>query len=116
MPGGDRTGPSGFGPMTGRGRGWCGGFRPAGWLAEGYGRAGAFGFGCGRGRWHGQYAAGPPGRFRGGGKGWRAAPGFPRGTAQEELAYLREYLASLEDELNAVKARMAELEGTEKTG
>jgi len=31
MPGGDRTGPRGMGPMTGRGSGYCSGNEVAGW-------------------------------------------------------------------------------------
>ena len=31
MPGGDRTGPNGMGPMTGRGAGFCGGWNRPGW-------------------------------------------------------------------------------------
>lgn len=42
MPGFDRTGPRGMGPMTGRGMGYCGGG-----MRCGYGRG--FGRGCGWG-------------------------------------------------------------------
>ena len=65
MPAGDRTGPWGFGPMTGRGMGYCAGFpgpefmSPGpglgfgrGWFGRGFGR----GFGLGRG--HGWRRAG----------------------------------------------------------
>jgi hypothetical protein len=41
MPGGDRTGPLGYGPMTGRGAGYC-----AGYVTPGYGNPA---FGRGRG-------------------------------------------------------------------
>jgi hypothetical protein len=54
MPGGDRTGPMGTGPMTGRGMGYCAGFPVPGFMN----RPGWFGFGRG---WFG----------RGGGRGWR---------------------------------------------
>ena len=59
MPGGDRTGPRGQGPMTGRGLGYCNGYN-----MPGYSRGGGLGygwggrFGRGRGYWRG-------GRFRG---------------------------------------------------
>jgi hypothetical protein len=36
-------------------------------------------------------------------------------AASDELGYLRQYTAGLEEELNAIKARMAELERTEKS-
>lgn len=35
MPGGDRTGPTGMGPMTGRGLGYCSGFTGFGRFARG---------------------------------------------------------------------------------
>jgi len=44
MPQGDRTGPNGQGPMTGRGRGFCSGFNGSGFANPGFGR----GFGRGR--------------------------------------------------------------------
>lgn len=46
MPRGDGTGPLGMGPMTGRGAGYCAGFRFPGYLNFG-GRS--LGFGRGRG-------------------------------------------------------------------
>ena len=57
MPGGDRTGPVGAGPMTGRGAGYCNGFnRPGGFNA---------GAGMGRGRRSMNNRAGRPGyQFR----------------------------------------------------
>lgn len=54
MPGGDRTGPMGMGPMTGRAAGYCAGFGVPGFANRG--------LGFGRG-WFG--------RGRGGGRGWR---------------------------------------------
>ncbi len=52
MPGGDRTGPWGTGPMTGRGVGYCAGYPVPGNLnpGVGYGRRYRRGFGRGRGR------------------------------------------------------------------
>ena len=60
MPGGDRTGPMGAGPMTGRGAGFCAGYDVPGYMNNIPGR----GFGGGRGRGLGR-------GFRGGGRGWR---------------------------------------------
>ncbi len=48
MPRGDRTGPAGFGPMSGRAAGYCGGFPVPGYMNPQPGRRGA-GFGRGRG-------------------------------------------------------------------
>ncbi|MFA5578562.1 MAG: DUF5320 domain-containing protein [Methanothrix sp.] len=45
MPGGDGTGPAGYGPRTGRGMGYCSGFDAPGYARLGYGRP----FGAGRG-------------------------------------------------------------------
>jgi len=61
MPGGDRTGPRGMGPMTGRQAGYCAGYQAAGfansYLGGGFGRG--FG-GRGRGHRHMFYATGLP--------------------------------------------------------
>ncbi|HUU03459.1 MAG TPA: DUF5320 domain-containing protein [Myxococcota bacterium] len=49
MPGGDRTGPMGQGPRTGRAAGYCAGYDRPGYV-NGYG--GGYGWGHGRGhRW-----------------------------------------------------------------
>ena len=68
MPRGDRTGPRGLGPKTGRAAGYCAGYPVPGYMnpAPGFGRG--FGFGRGRGR----------GRGRGFGRGW--GRGFGRGV------------------------------------
>ncbi len=57
MPGGDRTGPAGYGPMTGRGFGFCAGAnRPrygAGFRTRsGFARRRGFSRGIGRGFWN----------------------------------------------------------------
>ena len=53
MPGGDRTGPAGMGPMTGRGAGYCAGYSVPGYAnpiaGRGFGGYGAFGRGRGGG-------------------------------------------------------------------
>lgn len=54
MPAGDRTGPWGLGPMTGRGMGYCAGLPGPGFMfpgpGMGFGRGFGRGFGFGRGR------------------------------------------------------------------
>jgi hypothetical protein len=78
MPGGDRTGPMGLGPMTGRAAGYCAGFGMPGYanpapgrgFGMGFGRGrglGGRGFGMGFGRGRGLGGCG----FGGGGRGWR---------------------------------------------
>jgi len=76
MPGGDRTGPAGMGPMTGRAAGYCAGYPVPGYMNPVGGRGyGGFGFGRGRGgggwgRRNWFYATGLT--------GWqRAAAGYP---------------------------------------
>lgn len=109
MPGGDRTGPMGMGPMTGRGRGWCG--RQGGSLYGGR-NFGMFGWGRGRGWRHRYYATGAPGWARPGwGTQWAGPSPYWDWTAgQDELNELKDYAAGLERELSDIKARMAELE------
>ena len=77
MPFGDTTGPQGFGPGTGLGKGPCGGRR-------------------GRGRGRGWF-----GRF------W----GQPQVTEKEESDMLSGETQDLEQELKAVKERLAQLKG-----
>lgn len=104
----------GFGPMSGRGMGWCA--RPGGGWAYGSGRANWFGWGRGRGWRHRYYATGAPGWARSGWGGWGAGPPSYAGWASsgEELANLREYARGLEEELNNIKAQMANLEQEQK--
>lgn len=56
MPGGDRTGPSGEGPMTGRSAGYCAGASAPGSVSTA--RRGGFGGGGRHGRRHRFYATG----------------------------------------------------------
>jgi len=69
MPGGDRTGPLGYGPMTGRGMGLCGGNPSPGYMfgGPGLGLGRGFGRGFGLGRGFGR------GMGFGRGRGWRRA-------------------------------------------
>jgi len=63
MPGGDRTGPWGMGPMTGRAAGLCAGYGMPGYANPIRGRGFGMGFGGRGGGW---------GRgVGGGGRGWR---------------------------------------------
>lgn len=49
MPRGDGTGPTGAGPLTGRGMGYCAGRIPVGYPNYGFGRGRGYGYGLGRG-------------------------------------------------------------------
>jgi len=123
MPGGDRTGPAGLGPMTGRAAGYCAGYQVPGFANPvggrgygGWGRGGGFGRGRGFGR----------------GFGWGAAAyGYPPQTAasnlypypqpaqaqmspEQELNALKQNAQYLQDSLAEVKKRMEQLEKANK--
>ena len=124
MPGGNGTGPTGMGPMTGRAAGYCAGYSVPGFANQmgGRGFRGAGG-GFGRGGWgrrNGFYATGLPGwqRFGAGGPAYGgampyggAAPnGGPVATKQQELDMLRGQVEYFEDALDGIKKRITELE------
>jgi len=121
MPGGDRTGPAGMGPMTGRGAGLCAGYPAPGYANAGFGRGFGRGRGGGWGRRNWFYATGLTGRQRGAygyppyGGGVPYAPGpYSYGTGlsrEDELNALKGQAEYLEDSLEGIKRRMGELEG-----
>jgi len=119
MPGGDRTGPMGMGPMTGRAAGFCVGNPVPGYMnpvgGRGYG-------GRGRGFWG-----------RGGGRGWRNwfnatgfpgwartgqpvsadvsnNPNIPKLGPEQELAGLKQQAKYLEDSIEGIRKRIEQLE------
>lgn len=114
MPGRDRMGPKGQGPMTGRGIGRCGDTRTdrdfRGDLAQGN----AFGLCKGRGQRRGCGFNGPQ-RNAGLARGCFGGRGYASQTSQNELEYLKDYTRKLEEALNATKARMTGIEGEGKT-
>ena len=94
MPFGDRTGPRGQGPRTGRRRGYCLGFSHPGYMNPyGYGWGRGFGRGWGRG-W---------------GWGWLEPP-----TQKEEKEMLGDDLKDLREEMKAIEERIKELETKKK--
>ena len=95
MPGGDRTGPQGVGPRTGRGLGDC---APADQPRMGFG----FGFGRGRGWRNWARATGRPGWLR---SGWWGAASSPT----DESALLKAQAEQLQAQLDAVQQRLTEL-------
>jgi hypothetical protein len=113
MPGGDRTGPRGQGPLTGRGRGWCRGAGEGGSPGGYYGQPRAFGSGRGRGWRHCYYATGLPGWARAG-RGRFGGVGYSPWAPQDELNYLKDYTQGLEEALNSTRMRMAELEKAQR--
>ena len=121
MPGGNRTGPTGAGPMTGRAAGYCAGNPAPGYANVGFGNRG---FGRGRGLGFGR----GPGQGMGRGMAWgrnmqfqapNAGYGFtpPYGATnavpsdpEQTLSALKGEAQSLEQSLNSIKQRIAELE------
>lgn len=117
MPGRDRTGPMGMGPMTGRGMGYCAGVGAPGYAnpAPGFGRGfgrGRGGWGSGRG-WRNQYyATGQPGWARAGygyAPAWDYGPYGPM-TQEQETELLKSQAQALKRELDAITQRLEELE------
>ncbi|QER41640.1 hypothetical protein F1847_02355 [Thermodesulfobacterium sp. TA1] len=106
MPWGDRTGPLGLGPRTGRGLGFCSGADAPGFMVPGPGRGMGFGWGRGRGwrcfRW-----------FGGLGRGWRWfwRRTFWGGASQvDETEILRQEAEVLRKNLEAIERRLGEIE------
>ena len=121
MPGGDRSGPMGMGPMTGRRAGFCVGYDIPGYSNAMPGRGFGFGWdrggrgGGGRGRCRGFYATGLPGWRRFGyGPAWGqpvyAAPYAPQVTKEQETETLRAQAEFLKQSLDEVSKRLDELE------
>jgi len=94
MPGGDRTGPQGTGPMTGRKMGYCtGDENPDYGFRGGFGRrARRGGFGRGFGRGFG---------FRGG--NFPAAHADEKGFIESEMESLKNQISFLEERLKKIK-------------
>lgn len=112
MPGGDRTGPLGQGPRTGRAAGYCAGYgvpgslnpSPVGYRGYGRGRGGGGGRGGRRGGW---------------GRGSRAPtlrPGLrdvPLPSREKELSMLQNDLRCLEQSAERLRRRIDELNAQE---
>jgi len=127
MPKGDKTGPWGAGPMTGRARGYCAGYSVPGYMnpVRGYGRGWGRGFGRRCRRWgsglgRGRFVYPAP----------TVQPAYTPAhmpiaqpqTPEQEIAALENYQKSLvaektdlDQEMGGVKARIEELKAkTEK--
>jgi hypothetical protein len=99
MPGGDGTGPMGFGPMSGRAAGYCAGYPVPGYMNSA--RGGFWGRGRGRG-W-------------GRGFGWARGFGFwpasiPAQTPEQELDGLKQQAELLQSSLNEINSRIEQLQ------
>jgi len=112
MPGLNQTGPSGRGPMTGRGRGLCVPDRTADTvpISNNVGMGRGLGFGRGRGlrrglrRGYGPVNAG----------GFQANPGMSHQSnpqdLQAEIDRIETRAASMQRSLDAINARLADME------
>jgi len=117
MPGGDRTGPTGMGPMTGRRAGYCAGYPAPGYSGFAFGR----GFGRGRGGGRGQrnwfHMTGLTGWQRGGyGHPYYADMSYgmpynsPYAPPASELDALKGQAEYFKTALDDIKNRIEELE------
>jgi len=119
MPGGDRTGPLGMGPMTGRGAGYCAGYSVPGYTNPVPG----FGFGGGGGGWGRGRGGGGRGRrnwfYATGLTGWQRAaqftpppfvPATPAAAPQQEIQWLQTQVAQTEAALADLKGRLETLQ------
>lgn len=109
MPRGDRKGPLGFGPMTGRALGFCAGYGGPGYANPGIGRGWLMGFRnwlrCGSFGWrHRFYATGVPGWL------WWGSRYSTNSEAKTEKQFLEEQLNLLQQEVDAIKNRLAKLD------
>ena len=121
MPGGDRRGPAGMGPMTGRAAGYCAGYSVPGFVNGVYGAGWGYGRsrGGGRGRRNQYYATGLTGWQRSGYPYYGgAAPGYapyypqniPGYSRENELNALKGQAEYMEDSLEGINKRIKELE------
>lgn len=120
MPFGDRTGPAGYGPRTGRAAGYCSGYGVPGSMNPAPGTGfGGWGYGFGRGRgWRNRfYATGLTGWQRGYPAGWPGAVAPPAGygfpatpSADQEVSALKSQAKYFEDALGEIRKRIGDLE------
>jgi len=109
MPSGDRTGPMGLGPGTGRTLGFCAGYDTPGYV-KGFGGGMGRGFGFGRGM----------GRGRGFGRGlhfgwpfngfFQGSPWTQAVSKDDEIKLLKSQAEALKHSQNDVERRLKELE------
>ncbi len=111
MPRGDKTGPNGQGPLTGRKMGFCTGNNQPGFMSDapgrGMGRRGGFGRGSDVGSQSMSYGRG---LGRGRGYAWNAGYQNPAMDEKGEANMLKAESQRLESELNAIKKRLEALE------
>ena len=120
MPRGDRSGPMGIGPMTGRAAGYCAGYGMPGYMNPVPGRGFGMGFGRGRGFWgggrhgwrHMYWATGLPGWMH---YGWGGVAPLPPPTPETEKRFLEVQAAALQRQLDDIRKRLDEVASQETT-
>jgi len=124
MPRGDRTGPYGMGPMTGRAAGYCAGAGVPGFMNPAFGRGRGLGFGRSRGFWNQGFGCGGFGRrnryfaadLRGWGRPGSSADPFVKPDPEWEKQALRAQAEDARAELQAIEKRLSELETEDEGG
>jgi hypothetical protein len=116
MPRGDRTGPSGLGPVTGRALGYCQGFDSPGFakgagggMGRGFVYGGGMGMGRGRGRGFGRgrnFGGAYTGSFPG-------YPWIPSMSKEDEIKFLKSHADALSRSQEEIERRLGELEKEE---
>jgi hypothetical protein len=106
MPGGDGTGPMGFGPGTGRFAGYCGGYPMPGYANFVPGRRAWRRFGYSR-PWFNN-GPGYRGAFAPGQVYPAAVTVDEKGYLEQQAEYLREQLKMVEEELKNIKPKEGE--------
>ncbi|MFC1611726.1 DUF5320 domain-containing protein [Myxococcota bacterium] len=114
MPGGDKTGPLGDGPMTGRAAGICNDDPMPSQANPAFGGGRGFGRGRGGGRrmgWrHGRRGRGSRGYAGSIESNWGPGP-IPQAPSREaELAMLRDQASQMEGAVEEIRRRITELE------
>jgi hypothetical protein len=113
MPFGDRTGPGGFGPMSGRAAGYCAGYPMPGYANPvpgrgfGWGRGWGRGFGWRRG-WGRGFGWGPP-AYSAPAYSPAYAPSYGR---EDEVTALKDQAKYFEEALQGIKKRIEEIESS----
>jgi hypothetical protein len=120
MPYGNRMGPGGAGPRSGRAAGYCAGYGVPGYTnpaqGGGFGTGGWVGHGGGHGWRHWYYATGQPGWMRGGRGGpgcwsWHE-PFFSSPTREQEVEELKAQSEYFKDGLKAIEKRIEEIQAS----
>lgn len=117
MPGGNRMGPAGMGPKTGRAAGYCAGYPMPGFANPIAGRG--YGFGFGRGMGYG-FRGGRGGRWGMPHSAWYggygmpyAAPSYAAPSQELGVETLKEQAEYFKNALDEIQQRITELETKE---